>query len=38
MKYTTEKVTIEDCLENYERKGLAVLLNDGAVVGFKEVK
>ena len=38
MEYTPEKVTIEDCLENYERKGLAVLLNDGTVVGFEEVK
>ena len=38
MRFSPEVVTIEDCMENYERKGQAVLLNDGMVIGFEEVK
>ena len=38
MTFCPEIVTIEDCLENYELKGKAVLLNNGEVVGFEEVE
>ena len=38
MTFSPEAVTIEDCLENYELRGQAVLLNDGTVVGFEEVE
>lgn len=31
-----ENMTLEDCLENYERKGKATIINDGVVVGFTE--
>lgn len=29
------RVTIQDCIENWQYKGQAVLLNDGAVSGFR---
>ena len=29
-----ETVTIEDCLDNHEKKGKAVVINDGQVIGF----
>lgn len=29
-------VTLEDCIDMYEKKEKAVILNDGAVVGFEE--
>lgn len=32
-----ENITLEDCLENYERKGKTTIINDGKVVGFEEV-
>ena len=38
MTFCPEVVTIEECLEIYERKGQAVLLNDGTVIGFEEVE
>lgn len=31
-----EMVTLEDCLENYEKKGKAAIINDGQLVGFKD--
>lgn len=33
-----EKVTIEDCIEMYEKKSMAVSLENGRVTGFVEVK
>lgn len=36
MKMNTEIITIEDCLDMYEKKGQAVIINDGKVIGFTE--
>lgn len=33
-----EEITIEDCIDMYEKKGKAVIINDGKVVGFIEEK
>ncbi len=30
----SETVTIEDCLDNYEKKSKATVINDGQVIGF----
>lgn len=30
-----ERVTIQDCLDNYKYKNKVVLINDGQIVGFK---
>lgn len=38
MEYTPDNITIEDCIENYECKGKAAILNDGKVIGFEEVE
>jgi len=29
-----DTIKLVDCIENYQRKGKAVILNDGKVVGF----
>lgn len=29
-----EVITIQDCLHMYEKKGQAVIINDGKVIGF----
>lgn len=34
----TEIITIEDCLDMYEKKRKAVIINDGKVIGFVEEK
>lgn len=31
----TDVVTIQDCIENWQYKAMTVLLNDGAVLGFR---
>lgn len=31
-----EKVTIQDCIDMYDLKNQAVILNDGEVIGFTE--
>lgn len=31
-----ERITIEDCIERYDRKGEGVVLEDGHVTGFIE--
>lgn len=33
-----ERVTIEDCLDNYKYKDVVVLINDGRIVNFKTEK
>lgn len=33
-----ENITIQDCLDMYEKKRQAVILENGQVVGFEEVK
>lgn len=33
-----EEITIEDCIDMYEKKGQAVIINDGKVIGFVEEK
>jgi len=35
-KVNLEKVTFQDCIDNYKMRGQAVVLNDGAVIGFVE--
>lgn len=32
-----EAVTVEDCINNYEYKDRAVILNDGKVIGFEDM-
>ncbi len=34
----TEAITIQDCIEMYERKSKAVILKDGRVAGFSYEK
>jgi hypothetical protein len=34
----SETITIEDCLDNHEKKGKAVIINDGQVIGFAKEK
>lgn len=29
-----EVITIQDCLDMYEKKGQSIIINDGKVVGF----
>lgn len=31
-----DKVTVGDCIDNHRHKGVAVLVNDGKVTGFKK--
>ena len=31
-----ETVTIEDCIEAYEKKGMVAIINDGKLLGFEE--
>lgn len=33
-----ERVTIEDCLDNFKYKNVVVLINDGKIVNFKTEK
>ena len=33
-----ERVTVEDCLDNYKYKDVVVLINDGKIVNFKTEK
>lgn len=30
-----EVITIEDCIENFEKRGKSTTINDGQVVGFE---
>lgn len=38
MEISLERVTIEDCLDNYKYKDVVVLINDGQIVNFKTEK
>ena len=31
-----ETITLQDCIENYQYKDEAVVLNDGQVIGFRK--
>ena len=31
-------ITVQDCIENYEMKGQAEIINDGQVLGFEQVE
>ena len=31
-----ETVTIEDCLDAYEKRGMTAIINDGKLLGFNE--
>lgn len=31
-----ETATIEDCIENFRRKGRCAILNDGKLIGFEQ--
>lgn len=31
-----EKITLEDCLDLYEKKGIVTILKDGKVIGFQK--
>lgn len=33
---TLDQVTVQDCLDMYEKLGKAVVLNDGQVIGFEK--
>lgn len=33
-----EAITLQDCIDNYEMKGQAVVINDGQVLGFEQVE
>lgn len=33
-----EAITLQDCIENYEMKGQAAIINDGQVLGFEQVE
>nr|DAI20881.1 MAG TPA: hypothetical protein [Bacteriophage sp.] len=33
-----ETITLQDCIENYEMKGQASVINDGQVLGFEQVE
>lgn len=35
MDYENKIVTIEDCIDMYEKKGKATIIMDGKVVGFE---
>ena len=32
-----EEITLEDCMDNFEKKNKVTIINDGKVVGFEEV-
>lgn len=34
----TESITIEDCLDMYEKKGQATIINDGKIIGFEKAE
>ena len=36
-KMNMEEITPDDCLDNFEKKNKATIINDGKVVGFEEV-
>ena len=31
-------ITVQDCIDNYETKGQAAVINDGQVLGFEQVE
>ena len=33
-----EAITLQDCIDNYEKKDQAVVINDGQVLGFEQVE
>ncbi len=33
-----EAITLQDCIDNYEKKGQAAVINDGQVLGFEQVE
>ena len=33
-----EAIRLQDCIEKYERKGQAAVINDGQVLGFEQVE
>lgn len=35
MSINIERVTVEDCLDNYQYKDVVVLINDGKIINFK---
>lgn len=38
MDINIEEITIEDCIEMFEKKGCSTIANDGKVVGFVQEK
>lgn len=35
MRYNNDAVTLQDCIDMYEKKGYTAILNDGKLVGFE---
>lgn len=33
-----EVITLQDCIDNYEKKDQAAVINDGQVLGFEQVE
>lgn len=33
-----EAITLQDCIDNYEKKDQATVINDGQVLGFEQVE
>lgn len=33
-----EAITLQDCIENFEKKDQAAIINDGHVLGFEQVE
>lgn len=33
-----ENITVQDCIDMYEKKGQAAVINDGQVLGFEQVE
>lgn len=33
-----ETITLQDCIDNYEKKDQAAVINDGQVLGFEQVE
>ena len=31
-------ITIEDCLDNYEKKNKTTIINDGKITGFEDIE
>lgn len=31
-----EVITIQDCIDMFEKKGMSVIINDGKIVGFEK--